>query len=151
VSHKRKTTLSLAVPILAVTLAACSSTPSTPSQPKNSGNSGNSGQFSALNACESDFKSLAVAVEAYTAAPTNPNNAAPVPPAPWSAATYKSNFAPLMSKQNGGPYMSAPLDPTRYVIEYDGSGHVWVEPAGQYDTTYNPARGSDKACAAVVK
>jgi hypothetical protein len=47
--------------------------------------------------------------------------------------------------------LSVPLEATDYVIEYDGSGHVWVEPTGQYDTTYNAAHGSFKACAAVVK
>jgi hypothetical protein len=47
--------------------------------------------------------------------------------------------------------MHAVLDPTKYVIEYDGKGNVWVEPAGQYDTTFNPAHGSDKDCAQVLR
>lgn len=151
VSRIRILLLSFVVPVLAVAFAACTNTPSTSSKSDQPGGNGNSSQSRALNACEADFKSLEVAVEAYTAAPTNPNGAAPVPPVPWSAATYASNFAPLTARQNGGPYLSAPLEPTDYVIEYDGSGHVWVEPAGQYDTTYNVAHGSFKACAAVVK
>lgn len=150
-SKQRVATLFLVVPVLAVAFAACSSTPSTPSQSQSSGGGSSSNQPSALNACESDFKVLEIAVDAYTASPSNTNGAAPVPPAPWSAATYASNFAPLTSKQNGGPFMNAPLDPTNYVIEYDASGHVWVEPAGQYDTNYNPAHGSYKDCAVVVK
>jgi hypothetical protein len=97
--------------------------------------------------CQSDFKVLEVAVEAYDAE----NNANPVPPAPWSAATYTHNFTPLRTSKNGGPFMQSTFDPTHYVLEYDSSGNVWVEPPGQYDTSYNPADGSSNACAAAVK
>jgi hypothetical protein len=97
--------------------------------------------------CESDFKVLEVAVAAYNAQ----TNANPVPPAPWSATTYAQNFAPLLSAKNGGPFMSGVFDTTHYVVEYDSSGNVWVEPPGQYDTSFNQAHGSNAACAAVVK
>jgi hypothetical protein len=123
----------------------------TSSSPPSTTNSTSSAQSGAVIACENDFKSLAVAVEAFSASPNNSTGAFPQPPAQWSAATYKSNFQPLLANENGGPYMHAPLDPTNYVIEYDGKGNVWVEPAGQYDTTYNPAHGSDKDCALVLK
>ena len=97
--------------------------------------------------CQSDFKVLEVAVAAYDAQA----NANAQPPAPWSATTYDQNFAPLLSSKNGGPYMSGSFDTTHYVLEYDSSGNVWVEPPGQYDASFNPARGSYKACASVVK
>ena len=97
--------------------------------------------------CQSDFKDLGVAISAYDAQ----SNTNPVPPAPWSAATYSHNFAPLLTSKNGGPFLDQPFDTTHYVLEYDSSGHVWVEPPGQYDTTYVAAHGSFIACAAVVK
>ena len=43
--------------------------------------------------------------------------------------------------------MNGAFDTTDYVVEYDGSGNVWVEPPGQYDTSYNAAHGSPQACA----
>ncbi|HEY1443670.1 MAG TPA: hypothetical protein VGF51_02135 [Acidimicrobiales bacterium] len=97
--------------------------------------------------CYADFKSLEVAIEAYNAQ----NNAFPAPPAAWNAATYSGNFAPLLSSKGGGPYLNASPDSGYYVIEYDSSGNVWVEPAGQFDTTYNPAHGDYTACADVAK
>ena len=51
-------------------------------------------------------------------------------PAPWSAAAYAANFAPLTAAGGGGPYLSKPPDTRFYVIEYDSSGHVWVAPPG---------------------
>ena len=97
--------------------------------------------------CYADFKILEVAIEAYDAH----NNAYPVPPASWSAATYSSNFGPLLGSKTGGPWMNQPLETSHYVIEYDSSGNVWVEPPGEYDTGYNPDNGSFTACAAVAK
>jgi hypothetical protein len=97
--------------------------------------------------CQSDFKVLDVAVSAYDAL----NNADPVPPAPWSATTYIHNFTPLQSSKKGGPFMHQVFDTTDFVLEYDSSGNVWVEPPGQYDESYNAAHGSSNACAAVVK
>jgi len=97
--------------------------------------------------CESDFKVLEVAVAAYNAQ----NNANPVPPAPWSATTYIHNFVPLQQAKHGGPFLSQPFDTTHYVVEYDSSGNVWVEPPGQYDASFNAAHGSVQACAVVVK
>jgi len=97
--------------------------------------------------CQSDFKVLEVALEAYNAE----NDAYPMPPAQWNASTYSQNFAPLQKAKNGGPFMDQTFDATHYVLEYDSSGNVWVEPPGQYDTNYNPAHGSLNACASVVK
>ena len=97
--------------------------------------------------CDADFKILEIAIDAYNAH----NHAYPVPPAPWSASSYSTNFGPLLGSKTGGPWMSYPLETTHYVIEYDSSGNVWVEPPGQYDASYNSAQGSFTACAAVAR
>ncbi len=95
--------------------------------------------------CYADFKILQVGIMAYEAQ----HHVYPVPPAPWSASTYSENFGPLLSSKGGGPWLNQQPDPTYYVIEYDPSGNVWVDPPGQYDTSFNPARSSFTACAAV--
>jgi hypothetical protein len=96
--------------------------------------------------CDADFKIVEVATAAYNAQ----NHAPPVPPSPWSAATYDRNFGPLLSQKGGGPFLAQVPETTHYVIEYDSSGNVWVEPPGQYDSSYNSARGSYTDCAAVA-
>lgn len=119
----------------------------------NTGSSGNTGsnaqQADVVKACEADYKSLEVAVDAYKATV----GSYPVPPAPWSASTYRSNFDPLVSsKTKSGPFMHNALDPTHYVIEYDAHGNVWIEPAGSYDAKYNPAHAaSDKVCQSILQ
>jgi hypothetical protein len=97
--------------------------------------------------CQADFKILQVAIDAYDAQ----NNANAAPLAPWSSSTYVNNFHPLLEAKNGGPFLTQVPDTTHYVVEYDSSGNVWVEPPGQYDPSYNPAHGSPDACAAVAK
>jgi hypothetical protein len=88
-------------------------------------------------ACKSDAKVVEVALAAYQAQ----KGAYPSPSAPWSAATYAGNYAPLTSAVGGGPYLDArELSTAHFVVEYDSSGHVWVAPPGAYDT-YN--RGQD--------
>jgi hypothetical protein len=84
-------------------------------------------------ACESDAKVVEVALAAYQAQ----KGAYPAPPAPWSAATYAGNYAPLTSAVGGGPYLDGrELSTAHFVVEYDASGHVWVAPPGAYDS-YN--------------
>jgi hypothetical protein len=102
--------------------------------------------------CEADGKTIEVAVLAYQAE----NGAFPRPPSPWSSATYTANFAPLTSATaKGGPYLNVSTVPktTHYVVEYDAAGHVWVEPPGQYDASYNPAHNMDapNTCADVSR
>ena len=58
----------------------------------------------------------------------------PTPPAPWSAATYAANFAPLTAASNGGPFLHSAPGTSFYVIAYDSAGHVWVAPPGSYGT-----------------
>jgi hypothetical protein len=84
-------------------------------------------------ACESDAKVVEVALAAYQAQ----KGAYPAPSAPWSAATYAGNYAPLTSAAGGGPYLDGrELSTAHFVVEYDASGHVWVAPPGAYDA-YN--------------
>jgi hypothetical protein len=116
-----------------------------------SGASGLAGVPSATQAaaCEADAKTVAVAIEAYNAV----NGTYPTPSSPWSAASYSANYAPLTSAAKGGPFMHDALATTHYVVEYDSAGHVWVEPPGQYDATYNPAHSLDvpTSCATVAR
>ncbi len=93
----------------------------------------------ALAACNADAQSLEAALTAYQAQ----QGAFPTPPAPWSAATYRSNFSPLTSTSGGGPYLREPPAATSYVIEYDASGHVWIAPPGSYQDAYDPGQGFD--------
>jgi hypothetical protein len=90
-------------------------------------------------ACESDAKVVEVALAAYQAQ----KGAYPSPPAPWSAATYAGNYAPLTSAVGGGPYLDGrELSTAHFVVEYDASGHVWVAPPGAYDA-YNHGQDID--------
>ncbi len=81
-----------------------------------------------IAACTADAKTLEVALGAYMAE----KGAYPSPPAPWSAATYVANYAPLTASGNGGPFMASAPPTTSYVIEYDSAGHIWVAPPGSY-------------------
>jgi len=82
-------------------------------------------------ACQADAKVVEIALAAYQAQ----KGAYPSPPAPWSAATYAADYAPLTTAVHGGPYLSGrALSTAHFVVEYDSSGHVWVAPPGGYDT-----------------
>lgn len=113
--------------------------------------SGLGGDPSAAEAsgCEADAKSVEIAVLAYQAQ----NGAYPTPPSAWTAATYTANYSPLTTQTSkGGPYLHAAISTTHYVVEYDSIGHVWIEPPGQYDATYDPAHSLDvsTSCADVA-
>ncbi len=145
---------------LALALGACSSTQSPSATPTTHAGSASTGSASTsrppttsttasgvtfgqsdaaiIAACQSDSKLVDVALEAYDAETGN----YPTPPSPWSAATYATNYQPLTAAGHGGPFMPSAPTTTRYVIEYDAAGHVWVEPAGQYDATYNPSHAA---------
>ncbi len=79
-------------------------------------------------ACVADGQSLETALAAYQAE----HGAYPMPPAPWSAATYAANFAPLTATSDGGPFLHTAPNTKFYVIAYDSAGHVWVAPPGAY-------------------
>jgi hypothetical protein len=92
-------------------------------------------------ACQADGKVVEVALDAYQAV----NGGFPTPPSPWSAATYQADYAPLTGSADHGPFLNTVPTTTHYVVEYDAAGHVWVEPPGQYDASYNPAHSVDAA------
>ena len=94
---------------------------------------------SALNtgvaSCQSDAKSVQTALQAYRAQ----NGSYPPLLAPWSAASYTTNYATLTTTGiHGGPWLRSAPSTSNYVIEYDSSGHVWVEGIGTYDPVYDP-------------
>ena len=103
---------------------------------------------SEVAACESDLKSVQVALAAYQA--TTGANAAP--PAAWSAADYPTNFAPLTDASAPGPFLKRPPSDTHYVILFDSAGHVWVEPGGTFTPTYDAANdaANDTVCTRVA-
>jgi hypothetical protein len=104
------------------------------------GSSGTPGA-SAVAACESDLRSVQVALAAYQA--TTGANAAP--PAQWSAATYPTNFSPLTDASRPGPYLKMPPSDDHYVVEFDSAGQVWVEPGGTFTASYDAANDASSA------
>ena len=85
--------------------------------------------------CRSDTSDVETALAAYQAA----TGAYPTPPAPWSATTYPTNFAPLTGATPPGPYLKMPPGDNLYVVLWDSAGHVWVEPPGTFTPTYDAA------------
>jgi cytoskeletal protein RodZ len=102
---------------------------------------------SEVAACQSDVQAVQTALAAYQA--TSGSHAAP--PVPWSAASYPTNFAPLTNAQPPGPYLKMPPGDNYYVVLFDSSGHVWVEPPGNF-TAYAPANdaGNPTVCTRVA-
>ena len=132
---------------LAALAAACSSSPSTGSQSASTTNTtnvlaqGRSRQIE-IQSCVADFINIQAALNEYK---TKVGSYLP-PPAPWSHATYRMNYKPLLTSQAGGPYIQKSPDATRYVIEYDSMGRVWVEPAHTYVQSVNVATASPNGC-----
>jgi hypothetical protein len=86
-------------------------------------------------ACEGDARVVEVALAAYQAQQGHYPS-----PAPWSAAVYAGNYLPLTSAgAGGGPYLHTPPATTRFIVEYDSAGHVWIAPPGAYDA-YDPGQ-----------
>jgi general secretion pathway protein G len=82
---------------------------------------------SAVAACNSDAKSVEVAVEAYKASPLNATNAPP-----------PNGIADLTSAANGGPFLRSLPNNTHYTISVvPGTGVVDVGTT-DYDSTPNP-------------
>jgi hypothetical protein len=100
----------------------------------------NGAKLSAVASCTTDSRSIETALQAYAA---KNMGSYPAMLAPWSAASYASNYLLLTGSTNGGPYLATVPSTTNYVIEYDSSGHVWVEAPGRYDQTYNPSQSFD--------
>jgi hypothetical protein len=90
---------------------------------------------SEVASCRADATSVEIALQTYRAQ----NESYPPLLAPWSAATYTTNYAVLTSAgRNGGPWLKSAPPTSNYVIEYDSNGRVWVEGIGNYDPVYNP-------------
>ncbi len=100
-------------------------------------------------ACRSDVSDVQTALAAYQAS----NGSYPNPPAGWTAASYPTNFAPLTNAPPPGPFLKMPPGDNHYVILWDSSGHIWVEPPGSFDPTYVAANdGTNPAtCARVTR
>lgn len=86
-----------------------------------------------IAACRSDLSDVQTALAAYQAT----KGSYPTPPAGWTAAAYPTNFAPLTNAPPPGPFLKMPPGDTHYVIMWDSSGHIWVEPPGTFVPTYD--------------
>ena len=154
-SHRRRPAVTAGLLVGAATLLAvipaCSSSPTTPASVAATSSTSSTATTATTTAvtlpqqnpaeeaaCVADGQSLETALAAYLAE----NGAYPTPPAPWSAATYASNFAPLTAASDGGPFLHSAPDTRFYVIAYDSAGHVWIAPPGGYGP-YN--KGQDLA------
>ena len=96
---------------------------------------GASGTASAAEvaACRSDVSDVQAALGAYQAT----NGSYPIPPAGWTAASYPTNFVPLTNAPAPGPFLKMPPGDNHYVILWDSSGHIWVEPPGSFVPAYD--------------
>jgi hypothetical protein len=100
-------------------------------------------------ACRSDVLDVQTALAAYQAS----NGSYPTPPAAWTAASYPTNFAPLTNAPAPGPFLKMPPGDNHYVILWDSSGHIWVEPPGTFSRTYDAANDftNPSTCARVAR
>jgi hypothetical protein len=141
--------LLMGVTALFAMVPACDSSPTTPDAASTSASSSSTTATTTaatlpdqnpaeLAACAAESQSVETALAAYLAE----HGAYPSPPAPWSAATYASNFAPLTVASDGGPFLRSVPGVKSYVVAYDSAGHVWVAPPGSFGP-YN--KGQDFA------
>jgi hypothetical protein len=100
-------------------------------------------------ACRSDVLDVQTALAAYQAS----NGSYPTPPGAWTAASYPTNFAPLTNAPAPGPFLKMPPGDNHYVILWDSSGHIWVEPPGTFSRTYDAANDftNPSTCARVAR
>jgi hypothetical protein len=100
-------------------------------------------------ACRSDVLDVQTALAAYQAS----NGSYPTPPAAWTAASYPTNFAPLTNAPAPGPFLKMPPGDNHYVILWDSSGHIWVEPPGTFSRSYDAANNftNPSTCARVAR
>ena len=94
-----------------------------------------------IASCKADAKSVETALEAYRA-----QNHESYPPllAPWSAASYETNYSSLTTAtSNGGPWLRVAPATSNYVIEFDSKGDVWVAGFATFDSAYNSAQNFD--------
>jgi hypothetical protein len=91
------------------------------------------GGAAVVAACRSDVMDVQTALAAYQAT----NGRYPTPPADWTVASYATNFSPLTGAPPPGPFLKMPPGDTHYVILWDSSGRIWVEPPGSFFPTYD--------------
>jgi prepilin-type N-terminal cleavage/methylation domain-containing protein len=102
---------------------------------------------SAESACNSDAKTVEIAVEAFRA---NPENTAAPGQYPATGAAGQAQLRDPASDNYGGPYLRTwPVNTSHYTISLDPTvrGRVDVTPAGSvtpldYDSTTNPCSGA---------
>jgi hypothetical protein len=92
-------------------------------------------------------------VQAALAAFQATNGSYPTPPADWTVSSYPTNFAPLTNAPAPGPFLKMPPGDNHYVILWDSSGHIWVEPPGTFFPTYDAAHDgtNPSTCAQVAR
>ena len=107
------------------------------------------GAAAEVAACRSDVTDVQTALAAYQAT----KGSYPTPPAAWTAASYPTNFAPLTNAPAPGPFLKMPPGDNHYVILWDSSGHIWVEPPGTFSRTYDSANDftNPSTCARVAR
>jgi hypothetical protein len=95
------------------------------------------GQVSATNSCNTAAVSVSNALERYKGL----HGSYPTPEEPWSASTYAGNYAALVkaSTKTGLLALVAPPRTSRYVVEYDSTGHIWVEGPGVFLPSNDPS------------
>jgi hypothetical protein len=94
-----------------------------------------SAKEAAIAACQGDAESVTEALTAYRSELQRPD---PVPE-PWSAQSYLLDYIDLMGLKIGNAHISVPPDTSKYVIEFDSSGNVYVEPGSTFSNSLNPA------------
>jgi hypothetical protein len=132
------------------TVAANGASTSSTSQPTPTTSSvAGTGGAAVVAACRSDVTDVQTALAAYQAT----NGSYPTPPADWTAGAYPTNFAPLTDAAPPGPFLKMPPGDNHYVIEWDRTGRIWVEPPGTVTPTYDPANdgANPSACARVAR
>jgi hypothetical protein len=107
------------------------------------------GAAAEVAACRSDVLDVQTALAAYQAS----NGSYPTLPAAWTATSYPTNFAPLTNAPPPGPFLKMPPGDNHYVILWDSSGHIWVEPPGTFSRTYDAANDftNPSTCARVAR
>jgi hypothetical protein len=80
-----------------------------------------------IAACSATAKVVQTALAAYQA-----EKGSYPTPAPWSAATYASNYEMLTTSGGSGPFIAEAPPTSSYIIAFDAAGHVWVAPPGAY-------------------
>ena len=102
---------------------------------------------SAQAACNSDAKTIEIAVQAYADSPDNTTNASPANVAALITAPFNSTGDPLVSG-TGDTFLHAAPTNKAYAVTTAG-GDVTVTPTGGTPGTYDPAGRGANPCSSV--